>query len=321
MSRFSLPITVLVPTLNAADHLEELLDSIGDSVYEVQILDSRSLDRTVDIALDRGITVVQRAFTTHGDHFQWMVSNMPVKTDWIFLMAQDERFTPGLVERLQDVFAGGPSLNGYKVKWRLWFMGKPLHIVLDSLRLMRVGKFRISDVITNEQVLVEGDVGSVDGILEHKDTLTLYEWYEKQNLYSTMEAVARVTGKGEFSVEPDFFGGPLARRMYFKKVFFNMPFRYAVLAAYNLIIKGAWRDGKVGWRWAQLRGQVYRMREYKIEEMRRTGHIPRIPRIRHGDYDPRIMRTALQQELLPEVYAEWCSRIKKIQDQQQLGVW
>lgn len=300
-----LPVTVLIPTLNAGGHLTELLDSIGDAVSDIQILDSRSTDSTVDIALERGITIVQRAFTTHGDHFQWMVSNMPVKTDWVFLLAQDERFTPSLLDALRHLFSGILNLNGYTVRWRLWFMGKSLHVIIDNLRLMRMGHFRIADVICNEQILVDGPVGNLDGILEHKDTLTLHEWYEKQNLYTTMEAIAHMRGRGEFAVKPSFFKGRLARRMMIKKIFFSIPFRYLLVLIYNYFFVGAWRDGKVGFIWARLRSEVYRMREYKITEMNWSGLIPEIPKARHGDFDPRIMATTLQQNLLPDVFERW----------------
>lgn len=305
-----LPVTILIPTLNAEAHLAELLDSIGDSVQDIQILDSRSNDRTIDIALERGISVVQRAFTSFGDHFQWMVSNLPVRTEWIFLMAQDERFTPSLISSLQELLSQPNHLNGYSIRWRLWFMNKPLHIIIDNLRLMRVGQFRIADVTCNEQILVDGPTGKLSGILEHKDTITLHEWYEKQNLYSTLEAISYATKKGQFSVAPRLLGGRMARRMFIKKIFFLLPFRHQLTMLYNLIYMGAWRDGPVGIIWARLRSDVYRMYEYKVIEMRRTGFIPQFPEARHGDFDPRIIASELQQRLLPEVCRSWQDRSK-----------
>lgn len=301
-----IPITVLIPTLNAELHLNELLDSVLDYVEDVQILDSRSFDKTVDIAIIRGVTIVQRAFTTHGDHFQWMVSNMPVRTEWIFLMAQDERFTPSLVSELRRIFEqDNISANGFTVCWRLWFMGKPLSVVIDNLRLMRVGNFRISDVICNEQIIVDGSIEKSSGLLEHKDTLSLHDWYEKQNLYSTMEAIAKFSGEKEFSVSPRLYGNRLERRMFLKKIFFKIPFRYQIIFLYNYFLRGAWRNGKTGFIWARLRSEVYRMREYKYIEMIHSGYIPDMPKARHGDYDSRIMKTEIQQILLPDVVAQW----------------
>ena len=55
MSSEELPITVMIPTLNAEGHLVELLDSIKPYVADIFIVDSFSIDKTVDIALERKI--------------------------------------------------------------------------------------------------------------------------------------------------------------------------------------------------------------------------------------------------------------------------
>lgn len=303
-----LPLTVLIPTLNAGGHLEELLDSIGDSVEAVMVLDSRSTDATVDIALAHGIPVVQRPFTTHGDQFQWMMTHMPVTTDWVFLLAQDERFTPSLVASIRGLLDAGATLNGYTVRWRLWLMGRPLHVVIDNIRLLRHGHFHIADALCNEQIIVDGVCGRLDGILEHKDTLTLHQWYEKQNLYSTLEAIATLRGEGEFAIQPRLLGNKRARRAWIKKWFFRLPFRYVLAWFYNVVFTGAWKDGRDGLGWAHLRAEVYRMWEYKVREMRRTGRIPELPKARHGDFDARVMATELQQRLLPQEWHNWRAR-------------
>ena len=41
------------------------------------------------------------------DQFQWMADKLPVQTDWIFFMAQDERFSTSLIENLRELFAKG----------------------------------------------------------------------------------------------------------------------------------------------------------------------------------------------------------------------
>ena len=307
-----LPITVLIPTWNAAGHLDEVLDSIADIARDVFILDSCSTDETIDIALRRGIKIAQRKFTTFGDHFNWFAKNMPIKTEWIFMLHQDERFSESLKNGLQTLFSSPPPCNGYRINWHLWFMGKPLHISSKLIRLMRKGKFNISNVLANEQILIDGEIGDIDGVLEHRDSLNLYLWNEKQNLYSTMEAVAICKNKGRFSTPPRFWGTALERRMFFKKMFFRIPFRYNLLFFYNYILNGAWRDGRIGWIWSHLRSEVYRMWELKAMEMRITGIIPEIPRMPYGDFDPRVMASELQRQVLPETVVEWEKKNKKI---------
>ncbi len=303
-----LPVTILMPTLNAEAHLAEALGSCLDCVEDFFIVDSRSTDRTVDIALEHGIKVCQKEFITYGAHIRWFTQTMPIRTPWVFIMDQDERFSESLKASLYALFEGEPSCNAYQVPWRLWFMGRPLHVVAPMTRLLRKGCFTVSDVICNEQILVEGETGCLDGILEHKDSLDLHLWNEKQNLYSTMEAIAICRDKGRFSCTPRLFGSALERRMWLKKVFFQIPGRYQILFLYNFLLQGAWRDGKTGWIWSHLRSEVYRMWELKALEMRTTGRIPAIPQAAHGDYDPRIMRSAFQRSVLPELVAEWEAR-------------
>ena len=137
------------------------------------------------------------------------------------------------------------------------------------------------------------------GILEHLDSPDLYRWCEKQNRYSTAEALMRFRDDG-LAVRSSFLGSPLERRMLLKKILCRIPLRYQLLYLYHLLGKGAWRDGRIGRVWAHLRTEVYRMREFKYIEMKRPGHIPDIPKAPHGSFDPRILDSHLQRQLLPE---------------------
>ena len=110
-----IPITVLINTLNAGEHLDELFDSILPHVEDVFITDSRSIDDTVDMCLKRGVKIVQRPFKNCGEQAQWSMDNLPIKTDWIFIMAQDERFSESLVTELKQIFTDGipDDVDGY----------------------------------------------------------------------------------------------------------------------------------------------------------------------------------------------------------------
>ena len=301
MSSEKLPITVMIPTLNAEGHLMELLDSIEPYVADVFIVDSFSIDKTVDIALEREIKIVQRHYVTSSDQFQWMVDKLPVLTDWIFFMAQDERFSPSLVDNLWELFSKDLPLgvNGYTVRWRLWFMGQPLHAMSNNLRLFRKGSCRISQVACNEHFVVTGEVGHLKGILDHKDTLTLYEWYEKQNLWTTREAIQRVRPPSD-DEKPRLLGTKLQCKAFCRMVLHRLPGRSIIRFLYYWLKFGAWRDGHVGWVWASLRTWVADVIDLKVEEMRKHGIMMKVPEGRHGEFDDRVLQSKLQRKLLPE---------------------
>jgi hypothetical protein len=76
------------------------------------------------------------------------------------------------------------------------------------------------------------------------------------------------------ALPPRFFGSALERRMWLKRNFWKVPGRYGILFLYHLLVVGAWRAGRVGWVWARLRTEVYRMWEYKRLEMEILGQVP-----------------------------------------------
>lgn len=302
MSSEKLPITVLIPTLNAEGHLEELFASIEPYVEDIYVVDSLSIDKTVDICLAHNVKIVQRHYLTSSDQFGWMLRALPIQTSWMFVMAQDERFSQSLVESLRKIFAEGipDAVDGYTVNWRLWFMGQPLHAMTRNLRILRVGRCGVTNVACNEHFTVCGEVKHIEGVLEHKDTLNLHEWYEKQNLWTTREAIQRVKPPSEDEL-PRFFGTRRQRKALVKQFLIHMPFGETVLFWYYFLRFGAWRDGSAGWVWASLRVWVHHATTLKEKEMRTYGVPKKIPEGRHGDIDPRIRDSALQRQLLPKI--------------------
>jgi hypothetical protein len=286
-------VTVIMLTFNEEFHLSDAIDNVKGWAEEIFIVDSCSTDKTVDIALEKGVNIVQRPFTNFGDQWNFALERLPIKTSWTFKVDPDERLTPELIDEIRELLEGKPSCCGYIMDRRLWFMGNPLHVLAPVLRLWRTGKCRFSDVIVNEHPIVDGPVGKLKGILEHFDSPDLHHWWEKQNRYTTMLAIQKSKGQA-LSAEPKLFGTALERRMFFIKIFFYIPFRYQLQWLYEVIGRGAWRDGKIGLSWARLRVEARRMRELKTQEMISTGRIPEIPKAAHGDFDPRILSSPLQ---------------------------
>ena len=297
-----LPITVITNTINAEGHLEEYFDSVLPYVEDVFIVDSRSTDKTVDICLGKGVKIVQRPFLRPSDQCAWELSKLPIKTPWVLILAQDERLSKSLVEELSTIFDAGISeeVDCFTFQWRLWFMGKPLHAKSTVYRLFRTGHCHVSDVACDEHFYSDGVVRHLKGIIEHKDTLNLHEWYEKQNLWTTLGAVGRIKDNCE-AEKSSLFGTWLQRKMFLKRLVNRLPvFGKLIKFLHYYVGFGAWRDGYEGWQWARLRMWVQSVVDLKEREFRKHG-IPKVlPKARHGDFDPRILATELQQKLLPE---------------------
>jgi len=294
-----IPVTVIMLTLNEEHHLPEAIENVKSWAEQIFIVDSCSTDHTVDIALKQGIKIVQRPFTNFGDQWNFAIAKLPIKTPWTMKLDPDERITPELVEEMSQVIQSKESCDGYWIPRRLWFMGKPLRVKQDVLRLWKTGRCRFSDVLVNEHPIINGKIGKLKGIIEHFDSINLHHWMDKQNRFTTMEAIMKVK-RDKLATKPKLLGNALERRMFFKKYFDYIPLRFQLLWLYLMIVESVWRDGDVGRAWAHLRVEVTRMKELKVKEMKRMGSIPDIPNAPHGDFDPRILSSSLQNLVNPK---------------------
>jgi hypothetical protein len=130
-------------------------------------------------------------------------------------------------------------------------------------------------------------VEHLDADLEHHDSPTLEHWYEKQNRYTTAEAIRIVQG-APLAARAALLGSALERQMWLKKHFQRLPLRFRALFWAHYLGQGAWRAGREGLIWARLRADVHRMIEYKVLEMRRSGRAEFDPPWALGTPDPRV---------------------------------
>lgn len=263
------PIAVVMISFNEARSMAGVLENLKGFAQEVFLVDGYSSDETVDIALAHGVHVVQRKFRGFGDQWNFAMRHLPIATPWTMKLDPDERLTDELKQSIGELIERG-DVDAFTLRRRLWFMGRPLPVVQVILRGWKSGTCRFSDVPVNEHPLVKGRTVGTKGYLEHRDSPDLHHWFDKQNRYTTAEALA-VFESTKLSATPRLLGTPLERRMWFKHNFHKLPMRFVLLHAYNLFATGAWRAGRAGWTWARLRVEVHRAIEFKLTEMQRLG--------------------------------------------------
>lgn len=280
------PVAVVMITLNEAHNMGAVLENLRGWAQEVHVVDSYSHDDTVGIALKHGAKVVQRSFRGFGDQWNFALNKLPTAAPWTMKLDPDERLTPELKAAIRAAIARGDA-DGLMVERRLWFMGRPLPIRQQLVRLWRTGKCQFSDVLVNEHPIVAGRIVAVPGYMEHYDSPNLHHWWEKQNRYSTAEAIAAFRD-APLSAEPKLLGNALERRMWLKAHFRRLPFRYMLIFLHCLLVQGAWRAGRSGFAWSKMRAEVYRMRDVKLEEMYLLGREYELPGVNTGAPDPRV---------------------------------
>lgn len=292
-----LSLSVIMITLNEEFHLKEAINNVKDWAEDIFIVDSLSSDKTIDIALSENVKIVQRPFKNFGDQWNFALSSLPIKTDWTLKLDPDERLTHDLKEQITQVVKSNNSFSAYQFPRRLWFMGKPLHVYGNVVRLWKTGTCTFSNVLVNEHPIIEGQIGTLKGIMEHYDSRDLHHWIEKQNKYTSFLAIQN-NQNIKLSAIPKLFGNKLERRMFFIRVFFKLPCRYFIQLIYELFILGAIIDGYHGIKYVKARIMVRKWRELKIKEIKITNRLPYIPRNNNKQFDTRIINSELQKQIL-----------------------
>ena len=187
--------------------MEGVLENVVPWAQEVFLVDSYSTDATVDIALKHGVYVVQRKFTGFGDQWNFAMQALPIRAPWTMKLDPDERLTNNLKRGICEAIREDDA-DGLSVRRRLWFMGRRMPVRQELLRVWRTGTCQFSDVLVNEQPLVNGRIRVVAAELEHYDSPNLHHWYEKQNRYTTTEALASFR-RSSLSAEPRLLGTSL----------------------------------------------------------------------------------------------------------------
>ncbi len=287
-------LTVIFLTLNEEFHIGDAIDNVQDIADEIFVVDSLSTDHTVDIALEKGAKVVQRPFTNFGDQWNFALEKLPIRTKWTMKMDPDERLSEELKCQIEDAISNPKEDVGFEFDRVLWFMGKRLPGWKDRvIRIWRTGKCHFTDVDVNEHPIVDGNVRFLGGIMEHLDSKDLYLWFKKQNDYLPAEAIRRYKGN-PLADKPKFLGTRLQRRMWFKQVFFKLPFRYTLMFIQLYLGKGLWRLGMTGVWCARMRIWARQTIECAVLEMKNTGRLITMPKRDVGTYHPRVLDSDLQ---------------------------
>ena len=278
-------LAVVMITLNEAHNLERSIKNLKGWADEIFVVDSYSQDKTVDICLKHNISIIQKPFLNFGDQWNFALNSLKIESSWVMKMDPDEYLSDELKQSIKQNIQKD-DFDGFYINRRLWFMNRPLPINQKILRVWREGTCKFTDSLVNEYPVVDGLLSECNGEMRHYDSPNLEHWISKQNKYTSAEALASFKELG-LADKPLFFGNTLQRRMFIKKIFYKIPFRYIFLFFYHYIFLGAFREGYIGYIWANLRCDVYRMTEYKVRELNIVGEIDTSLHLGPGKPDPR----------------------------------
>jgi len=249
----------------------EGLEALGATVF---IVDSGSVDRTVELARARGCHVATRPFKNYSDQLKWALDNLPVQATWLMRLDADERLTPELVEELRDTLpTADAETTGFSVKRRVYFWGRWIrrggYYPTWLLRVWRSGAAQIESRWMDEHmVLLRGRELPLKHDIIDENHKGLSFWVEKHNRYADREVRDMVAIESE-RIEVD---GQAGKRRWLKKnVYARAPLFFRAFAYWFLryFVKLGFLDGIPGLVFHFNQGLWYRLLvDAKIHEAR-----------------------------------------------------
>lgn len=265
--------SILILTKNEEANVGDCLNSVA-WCDDVVVLDSRSTDRTREIASAHGARVFEREFDDFGGQRNHALDNIEFRHPWVFHLDADERFNEALrVECEQAIEADCRS--AYSVPNRLIFLGKWIkhssQYPYPQVRLLKVGEVKFAKSGHGQREdRAERGVGHLKTPYDHLNfSKGIADWVERHNRYSTEEArEAALLCEGAIPVADLFAGDAMVRKRALKRLHARLPARWLVKFVYLYVVRLGFLDGYPGFAYCMLNGFYDLMISVKIEEMK-----------------------------------------------------
>lgn len=266
-------VSIFILTHNEERDIAACIESALAS-DDVIVVDSYSRDRTVEIAAQYPVRVVQHAFESHGRQRTWMLEQVPAQHEWVYILEADERMTPELFQECLEATQQAEHV-GYYAAERVMFMGRWIRRSTQfpryQLRLLKLGQVWFEDYGHTEREVCQGSTGFLQATYPHYTcSKGLSRWIEKHNRYSTDEAQETILqlSKGRIDWQKLIVGrSEVERRRALKDVSLRLPLRPIVRWFYMMFVLGGCLDGRAGLAWCTLQAFYEYLIVLKVEEM------------------------------------------------------
>lgn len=182
-------ITPLILTYNEAPNIGRTLDGLRWA-KDVVVLDSHSTDETTTIAASfPNVRLVQRAFDSHQNQWQFGLHETGITSDWVLALDADYIVTADLRDELQNLTPNSET-EGYRASFVYCISGKRLNSgVYPPVTVLyrRAAANYVQDGHT-QRISLSGKVETLQNPMLHDDRKPLSRWLDSQKRYTKLEA-------------------------------------------------------------------------------------------------------------------------------------
>jgi glycosyltransferase involved in cell wall biosynthesis len=259
----TLPISVIMMTLNEADNIARTLPPLLKHFDDVHVLDSNSQDDTAKIARAMGATVTNFKWNRqYPKKKQWGIDHLTLKHEWIFQIDADELTTDAFIDELNEVSL---HCDGYFVPARMIWNGQLLKFGAQNNKLCLYKKSAFQYPVTDDLNSIGGweveghyqpipniqnaRIGQIQSPIIHSDTSN--NWIKRHKKYAVWE--------GDMNRKNAWPDDPIKWRNTCKKLSRNRWFKPFSIFVYGYVLKGGFLDGPVGFDYAKHRAAYAQM--------------------------------------------------------------
>jgi glycosyltransferase involved in cell wall biosynthesis len=265
-------LAVVILTHNEERHISRAIASVAAIASQIFVVDSFSIDRTVELAAAQGATVLQNKFINYARQFQWALDNAPITASWIMRLDADEVIEADLAARIRDEL---PRLStevvGINLKRKHIFLGRWIRhggrYPLVLLRIWRRGHGRIENRWMDEHMITWGGrTLTFDGGFADHNLNDLTFFIDKHNRYATREAIDVINQRRhlfsrDVGLRTDESSRQAAIKRWIKERLYNRtPYQISAPAyfLFRMIFQLGFLDGRQGLVYHGLQGLWYR---------------------------------------------------------------
>jgi glycosyltransferase involved in cell wall biosynthesis len=180
-----LPVSVVVTTFNEEINVVDCLKSVMWA-DEILLVDSLSTDKTVELAQQFPIKILERPYFGSAAQKNWSLDR--ISNDWVLILDADERVPDDLAKEILNILIDGPKANGYYIRRENIVVGKTILYSGWStdkvIRLFHRGHGRYPNRRVHADLEIDGTVPVLKNPLIHFTLRSLKQYFEKFLNYS-----------------------------------------------------------------------------------------------------------------------------------------
>lgn len=195
-------LSVFLITKQEGANLDCCLASIKAIAEEIIVVDSGSTDNTLEIAKKYGAKIFNKEFVSFTEQKNFALSKC--SCPWALNLDADEYLTPELAKEIKETLNKKTDYAGYLLIRNNIFLGRKMRhsgIAKEKrLRLVETKKAKYVGGFVHEELIVEGKTSALRNTFMHNTYISIEQYFEKFNRYSTLAALTMLQKHKKFNI-------------------------------------------------------------------------------------------------------------------------